>query len=174
MTVVDNFLMSRLVGANDDAAAAQNSWINLYNWPEKKANQRHNTLNATRLCERCWCWHCYPFSSPFTASIYSSWKGHSEHDKASCRKSETRDELGDVEWPPQSPGLIIVNHLWDAGTAGDLLHECASDNSAEMMRCKDTEHQGEFQMGSFQHLGELMSPSRKEAVLRPMGGTTRQ
>ncbi len=115
---------------------------------------------------------------PFMTTVYPSYNGYFQQD-APCHKAqiisdwflEHDNEFTLLKWPPESPDLNPIEHLWDV-----------VEQEIRIMDVQPTNlHQLCFAIRSiwtkisekcFQHLVESM-PRRIKAVLKAKGGPTR-
>ncbi len=116
---------------------------------------------------------------PFMTTVYPSSAGYFQQDNAPCHKAqiisdwflEHDDEFTLLKWPPQSPDLNPIEHLWYVVEREILIMNVQPSNLQQLpdaimsIWTKISEE-------SFQHLVESM-PQRIKADLKAKGGPTR-
>ncbi len=112
-------------------------------------------------------------------TVYTSSDGYFQQDNAPCHKAQIisdwflkhDNEFTLLKWPPQSPDLNPIEHLWDVVEREILIMDVQPTNLQQLrgaiisIRTKISEE-------CFQHLVESM-PRRIKAVLKAKGGPTR-
>uniref|UniRef100_A0A9J7X0G0 Tc1-like transposase DDE domain-containing protein n=1 Tax=Cyprinus carpio carpio TaxID=630221 RepID=A0A9J7X0G0_CYPCA len=115
---------------------------------------------------------------PFMTTMYPSSDGYFQQDNAPCHKAqiisnwflEHDNEFTVLKWPPQSPDLNPIEHLWDV-VEREL---CALDvHPTNLHQLQDAilSIWANISKECFQHLVESM-PRRIKAVLKEKGGQT--
>jgi len=115
---------------------------------------------------------------PFMATMYPSSDGYLQQDKALCHKAliisnwflKHENEFTVLKWPPQSPDLNPIKHIWDVVER----EFCAMDvHPTNLYQLQDAllSIWTNISKECFQHLVESMSCSIK-AVLKARGGQT--
>ena len=116
---------------------------------------------------------------PFMTTMYPTSDGYFQQDNAPCHKAgiisdwflEHDNEFTVLKWPPQSPDLNPIEHLWDVVEREIHIMDVQPTNLHQLCDAimsiwtKLSEE-------CFQHLVESM-PRRIEAVLKAKGGPTR-
>jgi len=114
-------------------------------------------------------------------AIYPSSDGYFQKDNAPCHKTriisnwllEHVNELTVLKWPPQSPDLNPIEHLWDVVERELCALDVHPTNLHQLQdailsnQCNPTNISKEC----FQHLFESM-PHRINSVLKEKGGQT--
>ncbi len=111
----------------------------------------------------------YDHVHPFMTTVYPSSDGYFQQDNAQCHKAqiisdwflEHGNEQTLLKWPPQSPDLNPIEHLWDV-----MEREYQQLRDAIMSIWTNISEE------CFQHIVESM-PRRIKAVLKAKGGPTR-
>ncbi len=111
---------------------------------------------------------------PFMTTVYPSSDGYFQQDNAPCDKAqiisdwflEHDNEFTLLKWPPQSPDLNPIEHLWDVVDVDVQLTNLQQLCDAIMSIWTKISEE------CFQHLFESM-PRRIKAVLKAKGGPTR-
>ncbi len=117
---------------------------------------------------------CWPCPSLYDYSVPSS-DGYFQQDNAPCHKAqiisdwilEHDDEFTLLKWPPQSPDLNPIEHLWDVEEREIRIMDVQPTNLQQLcdaIMSKQTKISEEC----FQHLVESM-PRRIKAVLKAKG-----
>ncbi len=116
---------------------------------------------------------------PFMTTVYTSSDGYFQQDNAPCHKAqiisdwflEHDNEFTLLKWPPQSPDLNPIEHLWDVVEREIHIMDVQPTNLQQLCDAimsiwtKISEE-------CFQHLVEYM-PRRIKAVLKAKEGLTR-
>ncbi len=116
---------------------------------------------------------------PFTTTVYPSSDGYFQQDNTSCHKAqiisdwflEHDNEFILLKWPPQSPDLIPIEHLWDVVEREIRIMDVQPTN---LQQLHDTIMSiwTKISEECFQHLVESM-PQRIKAFPMAKGGPTR-
>ncbi len=115
---------------------------------------------------------------PFMITVYPSSDDYFQQDNASCHKAqiisdlflEHDNEFTLLKWPPQSPDLHPIEHLWDVVEREILIMDVQTTNLQKLCDAimsiwtKISEE-------CFQHLVKSM-PRRIKALLKAKGGPT--
>ncbi len=114
---------------------------------------------------------------PFMTTVYPSSDGYFQQDNAPCHKAqiisdwflEHDNEFTLLKWPPQSPDLNLIEHLWDV-VEREIHIMCSQQicSNCVMLSCQ---YGPKSLRKCFQHLVESM-PRRIKAVLKTKGGPT--
>jgi len=115
---------------------------------------------------------------PFMATMYPSSDAYYQQDNAPCHKSriisnwflEHDDEFTVLKWPPQSPDLNPIEHLWDE-VERDLGALYVHPTNLHQLQDAIQSIWANISKEWFQHLVESM-PCRIMAVLKVKGGHT--
>ncbi len=115
---------------------------------------------------------------PFMTTVYPSSDGYFQKDNAPCHKSqiisdwflEHDNELTLLKWPPQSPDLNPIEHLWDVVEREICIMDVQPTN-LQQLRDAIMSIWTKISEECFQHLVESM-PQRIKAVLKAKGGPT--
>ncbi len=116
---------------------------------------------------------------PFVTTVYPSSDGYFQQDNTPCHKAqiisdwflEHDNEFTLLKWPPLSPDLNPIEHLWDVVEREILIMDVQLTNLQQLCDAimsiwtKISEE-------CFQHLVESM-PRRTKTVLKTKGGPTR-
>uniref|UniRef100_A0A673HQB6 Transposase Tc1-like domain-containing protein n=1 Tax=Sinocyclocheilus rhinocerous TaxID=307959 RepID=A0A673HQB6_9TELE len=116
---------------------------------------------------------------PFMTTVYPSSDGYFQQDNAPCHKAqiisdwflEHDNEFTLLRWPPQSPDLNPIEHLWDMVEREILIMDVQPTN-LQQLRDAIMSIWTKISEECFQHLVESM-PRRIKAVLKAKGGPTR-
>ncbi len=119
--------------------------------------------------------HVYPFMT----TVYLSSDGYFQQDNAPCHKAqiisdwflEHDDEFTLLKWPPQSPDLNTIEHLWDVVEREIRIIDVQPTNLQQLHDAIMTIWT-KISEECFQHLVASM-PRRIKAVLKAKGGPTR-
>ncbi len=116
---------------------------------------------------------------PFMTTVYSSSDGYFQQDNAPCHKAqiisdwflEHDNEFTLLKWPPQSPDLNPIEHLWDVVKREIRIMDVQPTN---LQRLRDAIMLiwTKISEECFQHLLESM-PRRIKAVLKAKWGPIR-
>ncbi len=115
---------------------------------------------------------------PFMITVYPSSDDYFQQDNASCHKAqiisdwflEHDNEFNLLKWPPQSPDLHPLEHLWDVVEREILIMDVQPTNLQQL--CDDIMSiWTKISEECFQHLVKSM-PRRIKAVLKAKGGPT--
>ncbi len=116
---------------------------------------------------------------PFMTTVYSSSDGYFQQDNAPCHKAqiisdwflEHDNEFTLLKWPPQSPDLNPIEHLWDVVKREIRIMDVQPTN---LQRLRDAIMLiwTKISEECFQHLLESM-PQRIKAVLKAKWGPIR-
>jgi len=115
---------------------------------------------------------------PFVAIMYPSSDGYFQQDDASCHKAqiisnwflEHDDEFTVLKWPPQSPDLNPIEHLWDM-VEWELRALDVHSTNLHQLQDAILSIWAKISKECFQHLVESM-PHRIKEVLKAEGGQT--
>ncbi len=115
---------------------------------------------------------------PFKTTVYPSSDDYFQQDNAPCHKAqiisdwslEHDNEFTLLKWPPQSPDLNPVEHLWDAVEREIHIMDVQPTN-LQQLRDAIMLIWTKISEECFQHLVESM-PRRIKAVLKAKGGPT--
>ncbi len=113
---------------------------------------------------------------PFMTTVYSSSDGCFQQDNAPCHKAqiisnwflEHDNEFTLLKWPPQSPDLNPIEHLWDVVEREICIMDVQPTN-LEQLHDAIMSIWTKISEECFQHLVESM-PRRMKAVLKAKGG----
>ncbi len=116
---------------------------------------------------------------PFMTTLYPSSDGYFQQDNAPCLKAqiisdwfpEHDNEFTLLKWPPLSPDLNPVEHLWDVVEREIRIIDVQPIN-LQQLRDAIMSIWTKISEECFQHLVESM-PRRIKAVLKAKGGPTR-
>ncbi len=116
---------------------------------------------------------------PFMTTVYPSSDGYFQQDNAPCHKAqiisdwflEHDNEFTLLKWPPQSPDLNPIEHLWDVMEREIRIMDVQPAN-LQKLRDAIISIWTNISEECFQHLVESM-PRRIKAVLKAKGGPTR-
>ncbi len=114
----------------------------------------------------------------FMTTVYPSSYGYFQQDNVSCHKAqiisdwflEHDNELTLLKWPPQSPDLNPIEHLWDVLEWEILIMDVQPTNLLQL-RDAIMSIWTTITEECFQHLFKSM-PRRIKAVLKAWGGPT--
>uniref|UniRef100_A0AAY5KIQ5 Tc1-like transposase DDE domain-containing protein n=1 Tax=Esox lucius TaxID=8010 RepID=A0AAY5KIQ5_ESOLU len=117
-------------------------------------------------------------SHPFMTTMYPSFDGYFQQDNAPCHKAqiisnwflEHDNEFIVLKWPPQSPDLNPIEHLWDV-VERELRALDVHPTNLHQLQDAILSICANISKECFQHLVELM-PRRIKAVLKEKGGQT--
>ncbi len=115
---------------------------------------------------------------PFMTTVYSSSDGYVQQDNAPCLKAqiisdwflEHDNEFTLLKWPPQSPDLNPIEHLWDVVEREIHIMDVQPTN-LQQLRDAFMPIWTSISEECFQHLVKSM-PRRIKAVLNAKGGPT--
>ncbi len=113
---------------------------------------------------------------PFMTTVYPSSDGYFQQDNAPCRKAKIisdwflkhDDEFTLLKWPPQSPDLNPIEHLWDVVEREICIMDVQPTN-LQQLRYAIMSIWTNISEECFQHLVESM-PRRIKAVLKAKEG----
>ncbi len=116
---------------------------------------------------------------PFMTTVYPSSDGHFQQDNASCHKAqiisdwflEHDNEFTLLKWPPQSPDLNPIEHLWDVVEWEIRIMDVQLTNLQQLCDAIMSIWT-KISVYCLQHLVESM-PRRIKSVLKAKGGPTR-
>ncbi len=116
---------------------------------------------------------------PFMTTVYPSSDGHFQQDNATCHTAqiisdwflEHDNEFTLLKWPPQSPDLNPIEHLWDVVEREIRIMDVQPTN-LQQLRDVIISIWTNISEECFQNLVESM-PRRIKAVLKAKGGPTR-
>ncbi len=116
---------------------------------------------------------------PFMTTVYPSSDGYFQQDNAPCHKAqiisewflEQYNEFTLLKWPPQSPDLNPIEHLWYVVERKIRIMDVQPIN-LQQLRDAIMSIWTKISEECFQHLVEYM-PRRIKAVLKAKGGPTR-
>ncbi|KAG1957248.1 gastrula zinc finger protein XlCGF57.1-like [Pimephales promelas] len=116
---------------------------------------------------------------PFMTTMYPTSDGYFQQDNAPCHKAgiisdwflEHDNEFAVLKWPPQSPDLNPIEHLWDVVEREIRIMDVQPTNLQQLCDAIMSIWT-KLPEECFQHLVESM-PRRIEAVLKAKGGPTR-
>ncbi len=116
---------------------------------------------------------------PFMTTVYPSSDGYFQQDNAACHKAqiisdwflEHDNEFTLLRWPPQSPDLYPIEHLWDV-VEREIRIMYVQPKNLQQLRDAIMSIWTKISEECFQHLVESM-PRRIRAVLKKKGGPTR-
>ncbi len=116
---------------------------------------------------------------PFMTTVYPSSDVYFQQDNASCHKAqiisdwflEHDNELTLLKWPPQSPDLNPIEHLWDVVEREIHIMDVQPTN-LQQLRDSIMTIWTKISEECFQNFVESM-PQRIKAVLKAKGGPTR-
>ncbi len=117
---------------------------------------------------------------PFMTTVYTSSDDYFQQDNAPCHKAqiisdwflEYDNEFTLLKWPPQSPDLNPIEHLWDVVEWEIHIMDVQPTNLQQLCDAIMSIWTKIFSEEYFQHLVESM-PRRIKAVLKAKGGPTR-
>ncbi len=115
---------------------------------------------------------------PFMTTMYPSSEGHFQQDNAPCHKAqiisdwflEHDNEFTLLKWPPQSPDLNPIEHLWDVVEREICIMDVQPTN-LQQLRDAIISLWTKISEECFQHLVESV-PRRIKAVLKAKGVQT--
>ncbi len=115
---------------------------------------------------------------PSRTTVYPSSDGYFQQDNAPCHKNqiisdwflEHDNEFTLLKWPPQSPDLNPIEHLWDVVEREILIIDVQPTN-LQQLRDAVMSIWTKISEECFQHLVESM-PRIIKAVLKTKGGPT--
>ncbi|KAL6096962.1 uncharacterized protein ACO6RY_06163 [Pungitius sinensis] len=115
----------------------------------------------------------------FMTTMYPTSDGYFQQDNAPCHKAgiisdwflEHDNEFAVLKWPPQSPDLNPIEHLWDVVEREIRIMDVQPTNLRQLCDAIMSIWT-KLPEECFQHLVESM-PRRIEAVLKAKGGPTR-
>uniref|UniRef100_A0A3B3QF02 Transposase Tc1-like domain-containing protein n=1 Tax=Paramormyrops kingsleyae TaxID=1676925 RepID=A0A3B3QF02_9TELE len=115
---------------------------------------------------------------PFMTTMYPSSDGYFQQDNAPCHKAriisnwflEHDNEFTVLQWPPQSPDLNPIEHLWDV-VERELRALDVHPTNLHQLQDAILSIWANISKECFQHLVESM-PRRIKAVLKAKGGQT--
>ncbi|KAG2460242.1 TCB1 transposase, partial [Polypterus senegalus] len=115
---------------------------------------------------------------PFMTTMYPSSDGYFQQDNAPCHKAriisnwflEHDNEFTVLKWPPQSPDLNPIEHLWDV-VEWELRALDVHPSNLHQLQDAILSIWANISKECFQHLVESM-PRRIKAVLKAKGGQT--
>ncbi len=116
---------------------------------------------------------------PFMTTVYPSSDGYIQQDNAPCHKAqiisdwflEHDNEFTLLKWPPQSPDLNPIEHLWHVVEREFRIMDVQPTN-LQQLRESIMSIWTKISEECFQHLVESM-PRITKAVLKAKGGRTR-
>ncbi len=116
---------------------------------------------------------------PFITTVYTSSDGYFQQDNAPRHKAqiisdwflEHDNEFTLLKWPPQSPDLNTIEHLWDVVEREICIMDVQPTNLQQLCDAIMSIW-NKFSEECFQNLVESM-PWRIKAVLKAKGGPTR-
>uniref|UniRef100_A0A3B3CGX4 Transposase Tc1-like domain-containing protein n=1 Tax=Oryzias melastigma TaxID=30732 RepID=A0A3B3CGX4_ORYME len=116
---------------------------------------------------------------PFMSSVFPSSDGYFQQDNTPCHKAdiisdwllEHDNEFTVFKWPPQSPDLNPIEHLWDVVEQEIRIMDVQPTN-LQQLRDAIMSIWTKLSKECFQYLVESM-PGRIKAVLKAKGGPTR-
>ncbi len=116
---------------------------------------------------------------PFMTTVYPSSDGYFQQDNASCHTVqiisdwflEHDNEFTLLKWPPQSPDLNPIEHLWDV-VEREIHNMDVEPTNLQQLHDAIMSVWTKISEECFQHLVEYM-PQRIKAVLKAKGGQTR-
>ncbi len=116
---------------------------------------------------------------PFMTTVYTSSDGYFQQDNAPCHKAqiisdwflEHDNEFTLLKWPPQSPDLSPIEHLWD-GVEREIHIMDVQPTNLQQLCDAIMSIWTKISEECFQHLVESM-PRRMKTVLMAKGGPTR-
>ncbi|KAK0133438.1 Transposable element Tcb2 transposase [Merluccius polli] len=116
---------------------------------------------------------------PFMTTVYPSSDGYFQQDNAPCHKAriisdwflEHDNEFTVLKWPPQSPDLNPIEHLWDVVEREIRIMDVQPTN-LQQLRDAIMSIWTKLSEECFQYLVESV-PRRIKAVLKAKGGPTR-
>ncbi len=116
---------------------------------------------------------------PFVTTVYPSSDGYFQQDNAPCHKAqiisdwflEHDNEFTLLKWPPLSPDLNPIEHLWDVVEREILIMDVQPTN-LQQLRDAIMSIWTKISEECFQHLVESM-PRRTKTVLKTKAGPTR-
>ncbi len=115
---------------------------------------------------------------PFMTTVYPSSDGYFQQDNAPCHKAqiisdwflEHDNEFTLLKWPPQSPDLNTIEHLWDVEEWEICIMDVQPTN-LQQLRDAIMSIWTKISEECFQHLVKSM-PRRIKAVVKPKAGPT--
>jgi len=116
---------------------------------------------------------------PFMTTVYTSSDDYFQQDNAPCHKAqiisdwflEHDNAFTLLKWPPQSPDLNSIEHLWDV-VEWEIRIVDVQPTNLQQLRDAIMSIWTKTSEECFQHLVESM-PRRIKAVLKAKGGPTR-